>query len=315
MSASTSTPAPSFGLPNTAMPLDSIWDPEADVLIPSPGVSQGRDLWRWRRPSSASLVVGVAAIGVIVLLAIFGPLIVPFSPNTPDPTSITAPPSSQHWLGTDQYGRDILSRVVAAARLDLLVALSITALALTAGALIGGVSGYLGGKVDDVLMRFIDVLLAFPAFILALGITAMLGNATMFVVIAVAIAYTPYFVRIVRGEMLSLRESEFAAAAVCVGDSRPRILLYHLLPNALPPAFVQATLTLGWGILDVAGLSFLGVGITPPTAEWGVLVSDGAQYINSGQWWISVFPGLFILLAVLGFNLIGDWVRDHLLRR
>ena len=315
MSAFTSTPVSGLGVPASAVPVDPVWDSEADLLIPALAVRPGRDLWRCRHPSSTSLAVGMLAIGFIVLLAIVGPLLVPYAPNTPDPSSITAPPSSQHWLGTDQYGRDILSRIVAAARLDLLVALSITALALTAGTLIGGVSGYLGGTVDDVLMRFIDVLLAFPAFILALGITAMLGNATTFVVIAVAIAYTPYFVRIVRGEMLTLRESEFAAAAVCVGDSRPRIMVYHLLPNALPPAFVQATLTLGWGILDVAGLSFLGVGITPPTAEWGVLVSDGAQYINSGQWWISVFPGLFILLAVLGFNLIGDWVRDHLLRR
>ena len=285
------------------------------MLVASPAARQGRDLPRWRQAAPVSLVVGLLAIGAIVLLGIFGPLLVPYAPNTPDPAFITAPPSGQHWLGTDQYGRDILSRVVAAARLDLLVALSITALALIVGSLTGAVAGYLGGIVDDVLMRFVDVLLAFPAFILALGITAMLGNETRFVVIAVAIAYTPYFVRIVRGEMLTLRESEFAAAAICAGNSRPRIMLYHLLPNALPPAFVQATLTLGWGILDVAGLSFLGLGITPPTAEWGVLVSDGAQYINSGQWWISVFPGLFILLAVLGFNLIGDWVRDNLLRR
>ena len=285
------------------------------MLVASPAARQGRDLPRWRQAAPVSLVVGLLAIGAIVLLGIFGPLLVPYAPNTPDSAFITAPPSGQHWLGTDQYGRDILSRVVAAARLDLLVALSITALALTVGSLTGAVAGYLGGTVDDVLMRFVDVLLAFPAFILALGITAMLGNETRFVVIAVAIAYMPYFVRIVRGEMLTLRESEFAAAAICAGNSRPRIMLYHLLPNALPPAFVQATLTLGWGILDVAGLSFLGLGITPPTAEWGVLVSDGAQYINSGQWWISVFPGLFILLAVLGFNLIGDWVRDNLLRR
>jgi peptide/nickel transport system permease protein len=135
------------------------------------------------------------------------------------------------------------------------------------------------------------------------------------VIIAVAIAYLPYFVRIVRGEMLSLREAEFAAAAHVVGVKKLRIMLYHLLPNALPPALVQATLTLGWGILDAAGLSFLGVGIRPPTAEWGVLVGDGAQYINSGEWWISVFPGLMILIAVLAFNLAGDWVRDKLERR
>ena len=280
---------------------------------PLGGVWAGR-LRRLRR-TGASLIVGVAALLFVVLLAVIGPLIVPHDPEAPDPAAITAAPSGQHWMGTDQYGRDILARVVAAARLDLVVAVSITALALTAGAVIGAVSGFFGGVLDDVLMRFVDVLLAFPAFILALGITAMLGNETKYVVIAVAIAYTPYFVRLVRGEMLTLREAEYAAAAKCVGNRKLRVMGYHLLPNALPPALVQATLTLGWGILDVAGLSFLGVGIKPPTAEWGVLVADGALYVNSGQWWISVFPGIAILIAVLGFNLVGDWVRDSVLRR
>lgn len=269
---------------------------------------------RLRRTRTAGLV-GFGALALVVLLAIVGPLLIPYDPVKPDPMVITQPPSAAHWMGTDQFGRDIFARVAAAARLDLLVAMSITALALTVGSLIGAVSGYLGGIVDDIVMPFIDVLLAFPAFILALGITAMLGNDTRNVVIAVAIAYTPYYVRIVRSEMLSLREAEYASAAKCVGNPKPRIMLYHLLPNALPPAFVQATLTLGWGILDVAGLSFLGVGIKPPTAEWGVIVGDGAQYINSGQWWISVFPGLAILVTVLGFNLAGDWVRESVLRR
>jgi peptide/nickel transport system permease protein len=218
-------------------------------------------------------------------------------------------------MGTDQYGRDVFSRVVHAARLDLRIAISITALALVTGSLVGGLIGFYGGWIELTVMRLIDVLLAFPGFILALGITAMLGNTTQNVIIAVAIAYFPYYVRIVRGEMLALREAEFAAAAKVVGVKKFRIMLYHLLPNALPLALVQATLTLGWGILDAAGLSFLGVGIKPPTAEWGVLVGDGAQYINSGQWWISVFPGAMILLAVLAFNLSGDWVRDKLERR
>ncbi|MCC6312586.1 MAG: ABC transporter permease [Thermomicrobiales bacterium] len=285
----------------------------------APDAAPSRISWqarlrRWRRTRAAGLV-GVAALAAIVLLAIVGPLLIPFDPIKPNPSVITQPPSATHWMGTDQYGRDIFARVAAAGRLDLTVAISVTALALTIGSLIGGVAGYMGGIVDDVAMRFIDVLLAFPAFILALGITAMLGNEARNVVIAVAIAYMPYFVRIVRGEMLSLREAEYAAAAKCVGNPRPRIMGYHLLPNALPPAFVQATLTLGWGILDVAGLSFLGVGIKPPTAEWGVIIGDGAQYINSGQWWISVFPGLAILITVLGFNLAGDWVRESVLRR
>ncbi|HEY7036516.1 MAG TPA: ABC transporter permease [Thermomicrobiales bacterium] len=279
-------------------------------------VGTGRASW-WRRVrrTRASAIVGFCALGLILFLAVAGPWLSRYDPITPDPFAVTAAPSREHLMGTDQYGRDVFARVIDAARLDLMVAIAITALALTAGAAIGGVTGYFGEIVDDVAMRIVDVLLSFPAFVLAIGITAMLGNETRYVVVAVAVAYTPYFVRIVRSEMLSLREAEYAAAAKCVGNRRLRILGYHLLPNALPPALVQATLTLGWGILDVAGLSFLGVGIRPPTAEWGVLVSDGAQYINSGQWWISVFPGIAILIAVLGFNLVGEWVRDAVVGR
>jgi peptide/nickel transport system permease protein len=281
--------------------------------------SRGAAPWWTRlrrlRRTRPSAIVGFCALGLIASLAVIGPTVVAHDPIKPDPFAITAPPSSEHWMGTDQYGRDVLARVVSAARLDLLVAISITLLALTVGSLIGAVTGYVGGLVDDIVMRLVDILLSFPAFILAIGITAMLGNETKYVVIAVAVAYTPYFVRLVRSEMLALREAEYAAAAKCVGNRRWRILGYHLLPNALPPALVQATLTLGWGILDTAGLSFLGVGIRPPTAEWGVLVADGTQYINSGEWWISVFPGLAILIAVLGFNLVGEWVRDAVVRR
>jgi peptide/nickel transport system permease protein len=273
------------------------------------------DEYTLRRKRPYPAIAGFIAIGIIVFLAIFGPLLVDYAPNKPDTSAILTGPSSDHWMGTDQYGRDVFTRVVYAARLDLRIAFSITALSLFFGSLVGGLIGFYGGWVELIVMRVIDVLLAFPGFILALGITAMLGNTTQNVIIAVAIAYFPYYVRIVRGEMLALRESEYAAAAQVVGVKKLRIMLYHLLPNALPLALVQATLTLGWGILDAAGLSFLGVGIKPPTAEWGVLVGDGAQYINSGEWWISVFPGLAILLAVLGFNLAGDWVRDKLERR
>jgi peptide/nickel transport system permease protein len=269
----------------------------------------------YRRRTPVAALVGLVALVLIVALAAVGPYLTSFSPNKPNTSAILAGPSSTHIMGTDQYGRDVFTRVVHAARLDLQIAVSITALALVAGALVGGVIGYFGGWLELLVMRVVDVLTAFPGFILALGITAMLGNTTRNVIIAVAVAYFPYFVRLVRGEMLSLREAEFASAATVVGVRRFRIMFVHLLPNALPPALVQATLTLGWGILDAAGLSFLGVGIRPPTPEWGVLIGDGAQYINSGQWWISAFPGLMILLAVLGFNLTGDWVRDRVERR
>lgn len=256
-------------------------------------------------------IFGFAALGLVLLMAILGPEIAPYDPNKPNPMVTLQAPSRAHLMGTDQYGRDVFSRVVFAARLDVRVAVSITALALFLGTLVGGLIGFYGGVLEHVVMRIVDVILAFPGFVLALGIAAMLGNSTRNVIIAVAIAYIPYYVRLVRSEMLALREQEYASAATVVGVRRMRILLYHLLPNAMPIALAQATLTLGWGILDAAGLSFLGVGIRPPTAEWGVIVGEGAQYINSGEWWISVFPGIAILLAVLGFNLVGDWARDR----
>lgn len=256
-------------------------------------------------------LIGFVALGLVLVMAILGPEIAPYDPNRPNPAVTLQPPSREHLMGTDQYGRDVFSRVLYAARLDLRIAISITAIAMVVGTLVGGLIGFYGGVLEHVVMRIIDVILAFPGFVLALGIAAMLGNSTRNVIIAVAIAYIPYYVRLVRSEMLALREQEYAAAAKVVGVRRIRILLYHLLPNALPIALAQATLTLGWGILDAAGLSFLGVGIRPPTPEWGVLVGEGAQYINSGQWWISVFPGLAILIAVLGFNLVGDWARDR----
>lgn len=256
-------------------------------------------------------VIGFVALGLVLLMAIFGPLVAPYPPNKPNPEVTLQAPSREHIMGTDQYGRDVFSRVLYAARLDLRIAISITLVALVVGTAIGGLVGFYGGVLEHVVMRIVDVILAFPGFVLALGIAAMLGNSTRNVIIAVAIAYIPYYVRLVRSEMLALREQEYASAAQVVGVRKIRILLYHLLPNAIPIALAQATLTLGWGILDAAGLSFLGVGIRPPTPEWGVLVGEGAQYINSGQWWISVFPGVAILLAVLGFNLVGDWMRDR----
>jgi peptide/nickel transport system permease protein len=235
--------------------------------------------------------LGFLALGIVLAMAIIGPEVAPYNPNKPDPMVTLQGPSREHLMGTDQYGRDVFSRVLHGARLDLRVAISITAVALIVGSLIGGLIGFYGGALEHVVMRIIDVILAFPGFVLALGITAMLGNSTRNVIIAVAVAYIPYYVRLVRSEMLALREQEYASAAKVVGVRKIRILLYHLLPNALPIA--------------------LGVGIRPPTAEWGVLVGEGAQYINSGQWWISVFPGVAILIAVLGFNLVGDWARDR----
>jgi peptide/nickel transport system permease protein len=259
----------------------------------------------------------MVALGGLLLLVFFvaaaiGPLILPYQPLVPDADAILQAPSTAHILGTDNFGRDILSRVIASGRLDLAIAFSVTAFALFLGLIIGAFSGYAGGIVDDVVMRIVDIVLSFPAFILAVAITAMLGNNVSNVIIAIGIAYTPYFIRLTRGQVLSARSSDYADAAKCVGNPTYRIIYRHILPNCIAPAIIQATLTLGWGILDASGLAFIGLGIKPPTAEWGVLVSEGAQYIVTGQWWTSFFPGLAILLAVLCFNLLGDGLRDFL---
>jgi peptide/nickel transport system permease protein len=253
----------------------------------------------------AAIVLGAAALG---------PLVVPYGPVAADPELKLIAPSLSHPLGTDTFGRDILSRVVHGARLDLGIALSVVALALVLGSAIGTLSGFYGGWVDALVMRVTDVLFAFPSFILALAIAAILGNSIPNVIIAIAVAYIPYFVRLTRAEVLAAREMEYADAARTVGNPGWRIMYVHLLPNCLTPALVQATLCLGWAILDVSGLAFLGLGIRPPTPEWGVLVSEGAQNIISGQWWTSLFPGAVIVVAALGFNLIGDGLRDFTAR-
>ncbi len=243
-----------------------------------------------------------------------GPALTPYDPLKTNPAIKLQPPSffseGAHPMGTDNFGRDILSRVIHGARLDLLIAFSVVAIALGIGSMVGTLSGYYGGLVDDVVMRVTDVLFAFPSFILAMAITAMLGNTTSNVIIAIAVAYIPYFIRLSRGEILKARELDYADAARCVGNPDWRIMYVHLLPNCLTPSLVQATLCLGWAILDASGLAFLGLGIRPPTPEWGVLVSEGAQNIISGQWWTSVFPGAVIVFTALGFNLVSDSLRD-----
>jgi len=268
-----------------------------------------RRLWRGGR-EHRMLLVGLLILAIVLLTTAIGPVLVSYGPLQTNPELKLQPPSADHLMGTDNFGRDIVSRVVHGARLDLLIAFSVVIIALGIGSLVGTFSGYYGGIVDDVVMRITDVIFAFPSFILAMAITAMLGNTIPNVIIAIAIAYIPYFIRLTRGEILSARELGYAEAARCVGNPEWRIMYVHLLPNCLTPSLVQATLCLGWAILDTSGLAFLGLGIRPPTPEWGVLVSEGAQNIISGQWWTSVFPGAVIVFTALGFNLVGDSLRD-----
>jgi peptide/nickel transport system permease protein len=255
---------------------------------------------------------GLTLLVLALLLTFILPLFYGQDPDAVNPGQALRAPSGGHLLGTDALGRDILARVIHAGRLDFLIAFAVAGLALAAGSIVGGVAGYAGGLVDDVAMRLVDLLLAFPAFILALVVTVMLGNRIGYVIAALAFAYTPFFVRLIRGEVLKIRNSEYADAARAVGNPAWRVAFRHVYPNAVSPAIVLGTVVLGWAILDAAALGFLGIGIRPPTSEWGTMVSDGASNLDSGQWWTWLFPGLAILLVVLAFNWVGDGLRNVL---
>jgi peptide/nickel transport system permease protein len=249
--------------------------------------------------------VGLALLAAYVLIALVGPAFVGDPLKTSAADALTGP-SASHLLGTDRFGRDVLARAVVAARMDLLVGVVIAVAAGTVGSLVGVIAGYAGGVVDEVVMRVTDVILAFPGFVLALIIVAVLGEGVPNVVIAVAVAYSPYFVRLTRSRALAEREREYVDAAALSGNRRWRIALRHVMPNSLGPAYTQATLVAGWAILDVAGLAFLGVGIQPPTAEWGVMVAEGANDVLTGAWWTALVPGALIVLLALAFQMVGD---------
>ena len=268
---------------------------------------------RWRRLTRNRLSFGaLCVILAVTLTSLLAPWLAPYDPDNPDAEATLVSVSMRHPLGTDVYGRDQLSRVIHAGRVDLLVALSATAIALTLGSALGAGAGYRGGWVDQLVMRGVDAVMAFPAFILAMAITAALGNSITNVVAAIAITHVPIYTRLIRGEMLRIRETEYAEAARTVGNRPRQIVLYHLLPNCVPPLVVQATLAMGFAILTVAALSFIGLGIQPPQSEWGQMTAEGAGYVVSGEWWLVLFPGFAIMLTVLAFNLVGDTLRDLL---
>jgi peptide/nickel transport system permease protein len=243
-------------------------------------------------------------------MAILAPWIAPYDPVLPHVDHVEQPPSRQHWFGTDHVGMDILSRLIWGTRIDLYVAFAGVLLAVTAGLVIGAVSGYLGGLVDDVIMRLLDSQQAFPTYILALAIVAALGQNVNNLIVVLAIVNYPLYARLVRAQMLSLKNTQFADAARCVGNSTSRIIFKHLLPNCMGPIWVQASINAGWALLLAASLSFIGFGVKIPTPEWGLMVSQGAKAIVRGIWWTSFFPGAAIFLAVLGFNLLGDGLQD-----
>ncbi|RJF77982.1 ABC transporter permease [Rhodopseudomonas palustris] len=247
---------------------------------------------------------------VIVFAALFGPYLVPYDPLASNTAQALKPPSATNWFGTDQLGRDIFSRVVVATRLDLFISVASVALVFLMGGLAGIAAGYFGGWTDRIVGRIADTIMAFPLFVLAMGIVAALGNTVQNIIIATAIVNFPLYARVARAEANVRREAGFVMAARLSGNSEMRILLVHILPNIMPIMIVQMSLTMGYAILNAAGLSFIGLGVRPPTAEWGIMVAEGASFMVSGEWWIALFPGLALMIAVFCFNLLGDGLRD-----
>lgn len=254
--------------------------------------------------------IAFALFLVLILAAILGPSLVPYDPLATNSSASLRPPSAAHWFGTDQLGRDIFSRVVVATRLDMIIALSSVAVVFAAGGLAGISAGYFGGWTDRIVGRLADTIMAFPLFVLAMGIVAALGNTVTNIVIATAVVNFPLYARLARAEANIRRDAGFVLAARLAGNTDARILLFHILPNILPIMVVQMSLTMGYAILNAAGLSFIGLGVRPPTPEWGIMVAEGAAGIISGEWWVALFPGLTLMGAVFCFNLLGDGLRD-----
>ncbi|HKO09248.1 MAG TPA: ABC transporter permease [Alphaproteobacteria bacterium] len=264
---------------------------------------------RWlRRYGLASL--GAAIILAWILVALFAPLISPYLPDTVEVTKRLQPPEAAHWLGTDALGRDDLTRLLYGARISLSTGFIVVVVGAVFGTLLGGIAAYARGAVEELIMRATDLVLCFPPIILALAIAAALGIGTTNTIIAMLVVWWPKFARLARSLVLVQRSHEYVEAATVVGLTPARILLRHIIPNAIGPLVVLVTLDVGNAIITFAGLSFLGLGVVPPTPEWGSMVAEGRELVE--QWWVAAFPGLAILTVVLGFNFLGDGIRDWL---
>jgi len=277
-----------------------------------------RNLWKLIRDLSRDRVatMGVLIVFIVVFAAVAAPLVAPYDPTKQNLAKRLTPPSwalggdAKYWLGTDQLGRDILSRIVYGGRVSLTVGLSVVAIAGAFGISIGLISGYFGGRTDDILMRLTDIQTAFPGLLLALTIITMIGPSVRNIIIVLSINGWMVYARITRGIMLSLRETPFVDAALVIGCRHGRIIFRHALPNLLSPLLTLTTLELARIILAEASLSFLGLGVQPPAASWGLMIADGHQYITRG-WWLVTFPGLAIALTVFGVNLVASWLRTY----
>lgn len=274
---------------------------------------RGRELRRSTRRLFANPLsaVGIVLVAAFILLALAAPLLAPQDPLAMDPAGRLAAPSAAHWFGTDDGGRDVFSRVIHGTRASLLTALGILLIASSIGTAIGLASGWFGGWVDEALMRLTDMFLAFPALVLAMGLAAALGPSLVNAMLATALVWWPWYARLVRGQALHLKNETFVEAARVAGASGLRIAVRHILRNCLTPIIVQMSLDIGYAVLTLASLSFIGLGAQPPTPEWGSMISVGRDYFLD-QWWIVTFPGLAIFLSVMAFNLLGDGLQETL---
>lgn len=279
-----------------------------DLAVPDITPTKSRLRSTFARDRKAQ--VGLFILAFFGLAAVLAPLIAPFDPNKMT-MNMMANPSWQHWLGTDDLGRDLLSRIIWGTQISLLVGVSTVALALVAGVALGVLAGYYGGWIDNIIMRYIDLQWAFPNFIIAVYLVAVFGTGLLNVIVAISLAFLDDFARIARSMVLTLKEEQFVDAARVQGFSDMRIMFRHILPNALAPIIVQATVSVSYAILGEASLSFLGLGVGPNTPTWGLILADGRSFISQA-WWLGVYPGLAIMLVVLAINFVGDALRDAL---
>lgn len=266
----------------------------------------------WQRLSKNKLaILGLIIIIVMILIAVFADFIAPYGYDEQDLTVAFQGPGNGHLFGTDEFGRDIFSRVVYGTRISLLIGFVAVAIAVVIGVLLGAISGYYGDKVDNIIMRLMDILLSIPQILLAIAIVAALGNGLFNLMLAVGLSSIPHYARIIRASVLSIKDQEFIEAAKAAGSSDLRIIFKHIIPNCLAPIIVQATLGVALAILTAAGLSFIGLGIAPPTPEWGSMLSSGRNYIRDYSY-MTMFPGLAIVVTIFALNVLGDGLRDAL---
>jgi peptide/nickel transport system permease protein len=284
-------------------------EPEAKVETYK-GQGQLAIVWRQLRRNKGAIVGGVVVL-IEILVAILAPFLAPYDPLEQILPDALTPPSRKHLLGTDEVGRDILSRIIFGTRISLRIGLISVGIASVLGVALGLVAGYYGGRLDDVILRAMDIWLAFPGILLALAIIAVLGPSIFNVMIAVGFSAIPTYVRLTRGSVLTAREMEYVISARAVGCRGPHIMARHILPNVLAPVIVLSTLGVAGAILSAAALSYIGLGAQPPTPEWGAILSTGRQFMRRA-WWLTTFPGVAIMITVLGINMFGDGLRDAL---